>query len=85
MLVPLAGRTLHSQVDSAPGAVMETTVGATQNTSADAREATVLLHFEERNRVKLTEARTESSPATAKRTCSSPMLMSARVTIEYSI
>ena len=85
MLVPLVGRMLHNQVDNTPGTVMEITTGAMQNTSAEAREATVLLHFEERNRVKLTEARTESRPATAKRYCSSPMFMSAKVTMEYSI
>ena len=61
MLVPLAGRMLHNQVDSAPSTVMESTTGAMQNTSPEAKDATVLLHLEERNRVKLTEASTESN------------------------
>ena len=67
MLVPLAGRTLQSHVPSAPGAVMEMTTGAIQNTSDDARDDTVVLHLAERNSVKLTEARTESRPEAAKR------------------
>ena len=45
MLVPLAGRILHSQVDSAPGTVIQITTGAMQNTSDAARDGTVLLHF----------------------------------------
>ena len=57
---------LHSQVVSSPGTVMEMTAGAMQNTSADARDVTVFWHREERKRVKLTEARTQSNPA-AKR------------------
>ena len=76
---------LHSHVDNTPGTVIQITTGAMQNTSDAARDDTVLLHFEERNKVKLTEARTESRPATAKRTCSWPMSMSANVTIEYII
>ncbi len=66
MLVPLAGRILQIHEDSTPGTVMETTVGAMQNTNAAAREDTVFLHLEERNRVKLTEARTQRNPAAAK-------------------
>ena len=67
MLVPLEGRMLHSHMDNAPGAVMDSTTGAIQNTSPEAKDATVLLHLDERNRVKLTEANTESRPATANR------------------
>ena len=59
MLVPLAGRMLHSHADSAPGTVMESTTGAIQNTSPEARDATVVLLLEERNSVKLTEAITD--------------------------
>ena len=67
MLVPVAGRMLYSQVDNVPGTVMDSTTGAIQNTSPEARDATVFLHLEERNSVKLTEASTESRPATANR------------------
>ena len=85
MLVPLAGRILQSHVPNAPGTVIEMTTGAIQNTSDDARDDTVVLHLAERNSVKLTEARTESRPAAAKRNWRPPMFMSARVTIEYII
>ena len=85
MLVPLAGRMLQIHEDITPGTVIQITAGAMQNIRAAARDETVLLHLEERNRVKLTEARTESSPAAAKRHCSSPIFMSARVTMEYII
>ena len=67
MLVPLAGRILHSQVDRVPGAVMESTTGGMQNASPEAKDAAVLLHLEERNSVKLTEASIESRPAAANR------------------
>ena len=69
-------------MDNAPGTVIQITTGAMQNTSDAARDDTVLLHFDERNKVKLTEARTESRPATAKRICSWPMSISAKVTME---
>ena len=67
MLVPLAGRILQSHVDNSPGTVMEMTTGAMQNTRDTATDDTVLLHPAERNSVKLTEARMESSPAAANR------------------
>ena len=82
IFVPLAGRMLHSHVDNAPGTVMQITAGAMQSTSDTARDDTVFLHLEERNKVQLTEAKTESRPAMAKRNCSWPMFMSANVTIE---
>lgn len=85
MLVPLVERMLHSYVASSPGTVMKITTGAMQNTSADTRDATMLLHFDERNRVKLTETKTESSPVMADRRCNYPMFNSASVTMEYSI
>jgi hypothetical protein len=64
---------------------MEITAGAMEKISAAARDAAVLRQREERNRVKLTEARTESSPAAAKSTCSCPTSISASVTMEYTI
>ena len=63
MLVPLAGRILQSHVDNSPGTLMEITIGAMQNTKDTARDDTVLLYLAERDRVKLTETRMESSPA----------------------
>ena len=55
MLVPLAGNMLQTHVDSIPGTVIYITTGAMQNANAAARAAVVLLHFAERNNVKLTD------------------------------
>lgn len=85
MLVPLAGRILQIHSEVSPGSVIHITTGAMQNASAVAKEVPVRLHLEERNRVKLTEASTESSPAAANRHCSSPMFISISVTMEYII
>ena len=64
---------------------LESATGAMQNTSPEARDATMVLHLEERNSVKLTEANTESRLATANRRWSSPIFMPVRAAMEQSI
>ena len=57
-------------------------MGLRKNSRANASAATVFWHREDRNRVKLTEASRLANPAAATASCSCPIVMALRLTVE---
>ena len=57
-------------------------MGLRKNSRASASAATVFWHREDRNRVKLTEASRLANPAAATASCSCPIVMALRLTVE---
>mgnify|MGYP006968292332 CR=1 FL=1 len=85
MLVPLAGSSVQIHDDSPSGSAIQAAVGAMQDTNAAPSGSTIFLHREDKNRARLTDAHTESSPAKANSHWSCPIVMPVSVRIEYTI